>query len=729
LQQIAEGSEHDTTRVNALLEWSNMIHWANPDLDQELNQQIINISISNLKSKLSPEETRFFKLHQAIGYGNVGISLKSKGKSKEALSAQEKALSLRTELADSNGMAICINNIGNVYLNLGDYHKAEEYYNLSLGIRKALNQPSKMAASIGNLGLIAQRNGKYVKAIRLNMESLKLQEQANDLRGVALSYNNVGAIYLETEDIDNAEKYFQLGLEIANEMENPQFIAGMLGNLGVVFSERGDEQMALEYVKKAYAIQEEIEDRFSMAGSLNSMGFSKGTLNEPDSALYFFNQAETIIRELGDQRYLSSILINKARVYSKDNNEAMALRYLKEAKELAIGNTDMERIRESNQELYKLYKGRKDFENALYSLETYYKMRDSLKNEEVAAEMIKQNYQYQYEKKALADSIENMEAQKVSEAEIAAKDAKIAQDQILKYSLWIGVAFLLVFAAFVAHRLRLTQKQKLTIEKQKNEVVYQKEIVEEKNREITDSITYAQRIQSAILPPNKLIKEHLANSFILYKPKDIVAGDFYWLEVFEGKILFAVADCTGHGVPGAMVSVICNNGLNRSVREHQLNDPAKILDKTREIVIQEFEKSEEEVQDGMDIALCALKGNTLTYAGANNPLWIIRKNATEVEEIKADKQPIGKYGKPEPFTSNQVTVQPGDSIYLFSDGFVDQFGGEKGKKFKPANLRKLLLSVQDQSMEKQMELLDEAFETWRGDLEQIDDVCMIGVRV
>jgi serine phosphatase RsbU (regulator of sigma subunit) len=232
---------------------------------------------------------------------------------------------------------------------------------------------------------------------------------------------------------------------------------------------------------------------------------------------------------------------------------------------------------------------------------------------------------------------------------------------------------------------------------------------------------------------------------VLYLPKDIVAGDFYWMETTSGElrvegdenpphkthhsphILFAAADCTGHGVPGAMVSVVCNNGLNRSVREHGLTNPSEILNKTREIVITEFEKSEDEVKDGMDIALCSLEGNHLQYAGANNPLWIIRNE--EIIEIKANKQPIGKFDNPLPYTTHDIELEKGDTIYIFSDGYVDQFGGENGKKFKAANFKKLLLSIQHEPMEKQRELIHNAFETWKGHLEQVDDVCVIGVRI
>ena len=269
--------------------------------------------------------------------------------------------------------------------------------------------------------------------------------------------------------------------------------------------------------------------------------------------------------------------------------------------------------------------------------------------------------------------------------------------------------------------------QKNEAEMQRDEVNKQKEIVEEAHKEITDSIAYAKRIQSAILPPQKWVKEYLKESFILYKPKDVVAGDFYWMEHKDGKVLFAAADCTGHGVPGAMVSVVCNNGLNRSVREYGLTDPGEILDKTREIVIQEFEKSEDEVKDGMDIALCSLEGTTLQYAGAHNPLWIVRNG--EVLETKANKQPIGKFDNPLPYTTHTFDLQKRDSVYIFSDGYADQFGGEKGKKFKSKAFRELLLSIQDNKMEEQRLIIDKAFEDWKGTLEQIDDVCVIGLKI
>jgi ligand-binding sensor domain-containing protein/serine phosphatase RsbU (regulator of sigma subunit) len=304
---------------------------------------------------------------------------------------------------------------------------------------------------------------------------------------------------------------------------------------------------------------------------------------------------------------------------------------------------------------------------------------------------------------------------------------------------WFYLAVLLIsifsVGGFIKYRTQKLIADKQFLEKEvqnrTTEIRMQKNIIEHKSNEILSSITYAKRIQEAILPPVRLVKAALPNSFILYKPKDIVAGDFYWMETVDDLVIFAAADCTGHGVPGAMVSVVCSNALNRAVREFGLTEPAKILDKTLELVIERFEKSEEDVKDGMDIALCALnsKTNELQFAGANNPLWIIKGADNTLLETKATKQPIGKYADPKPYVNHVMKLEKGDSLYVFSDGFPDQFGGEKGKKLKTKAFKELLLSVQDKSMAEQHKTIDQYFENWRGDQEQIDDVCVIGVKL
>ena len=276
----------------------------------------------------------------------------------------------------------------------------------------------------------------------------------------------------------------------------------------------------------------------------------------------------------------------------------------------------------------------------------------------------------------------------------------------------------------------------------------QKDIVEEAHKEITDSIKYAKRLQDAILPPLSFVRELLPQSFVLFQPKDVVSGDFYWCEHRNNKILLAAADCTGHGVPGAMVSVVCSNALQRTVNEFNITEPSKILDKARSLIIETFAKSDREVKDGMDIALCSISLSTLklTFSGANNPLWIIRKieELTDAEkadenilrdeysallEFKPNKQPVGLYSGMKDFEQETIQLKKGDTFYLFTDGFADQFGGEKGKKMKYKPFKESLLELTKVDMPSQKNILLNNFINWKGDFEQIDDVCVIGVKI
>ncbi len=247
--------------------------------------------------------------------------------------------------------------------------------------------------------------------------------------------------------------------------------------------------------------------------------------------------------------------------------------------------------------------------------------------------------------------------------------------------------------------------------------------------ELTDSITYAKRIQKAILRHPATIKGILPESFFIYQPKDIIAGDFYLAEQIDNKIMLAVADCTGHGVPGAIISVVCGNALKRAVRKVGIEDAGKILSQTREFVIETFEGSDEDIKDGMDIALCIIDPKTyeVNYAGANISFHFTKQNI--LTEIKSDKQPVGNHVIKSPFTNHTVQLQKGDRIYLFTDGMPDQFGGSKGKKYKYKQLRELIQASQELSMQEQGDTIYSSFENWKGNLMQVDDVCVVGIKL
>ncbi|MGQ0828121.1 MAG: PP2C family protein-serine/threonine phosphatase [Bacteroidota bacterium] len=257
----------------------------------------------------------------------------------------------------------------------------------------------------------------------------------------------------------------------------------------------------------------------------------------------------------------------------------------------------------------------------------------------------------------------------------------------------------------------------------------QKVLLEEKNKEITDSINYAQHIQKAILPSQEFIDKHLPDSFVVYQPKSIVSGDFYWVQEKDGIIYFAVCDCTGHGVPGAMMSVISQNILNRTVFTFGMKDPADILNRSSELMELTLAQGGGSMRDGMDIALCVLDTQTmkLNYAGANNPLYIISDN--ELKEFKATKAPIGRHEVKVSFTNNEILLKKGDVVYLFSDGMADQFGGPNEKKFKYKALKELLLQIYPKSKAEQKTAITSAFNAWKGNYEQVDDVCIMGLKI
>lgn len=302
-----------------------------------------------------------------------------------------------------------------------------------------------------------------------------------------------------------------------------------------------------------------------------------------------------------------------------------------------------------------------------------------------------------------------------------------------KVYIGVGIVLVIIFVIFMWNRylkkqIRLRKKAEAELQESLHMIKEQKLLIEEKNNEVMDSIQYAKRIQNALLPSDELLRDHFSECFVLYKPKDIVAGDFYWMDVIDEYSFVAAADCTGHGVPGAMVSVVCHNALHRAVMEFHLREPGEILDKTREIVINTFSKYDKNIKDGMDVALLVYNEKTkeLKYAGANNSLYQIDTKNEELSEIKADKQPVGLYAKLNPFTTHIVDLSLGSKIYLFSDGYADQFGGMKGKKLKYKSFKEKLVKLSRESYQVQKETLDKEFEKWRGDFEQIDDVLVMG---
>ncbi len=317
--------------------------------------------------------------------------------------------------------------------------------------------------------------------------------------------------------------------------------------------------------------------------------------------------------------------------------------------------------------------------------------------------------------------------------ELEKKELEANNKQLIIYAAFGGCVLLLGGVFFIFKGLKKQRRANIELEEKNSIIEEQKHIVEEKNKDIGDSIRYAKRIQEAILPPDKMWYEHLPNSFVIYNPKDILSGDFYWLEKTEDYIFVAAADCTGHGVPGALMSIVNYNLLNKAVLEKNLVMPGEILDSVNYYLTHSLHQSynEASIKDGMDITLLSInkKTNEIYFAGANNPIYIISEG--KLMEVKADKFPVGAFIEEnvQNFKSQKLNVKIGDTIYLFTDGYADQFGGPKGKKFKYKQFSDLLLGNCDKPLSQQQLILQQQFTDWKGNLEQVDDVCVLGIKL
>jgi serine phosphatase RsbU (regulator of sigma subunit) len=592
---------------------------------------------------------------------------------KAGLEAYEKSVEIDYAYGKGRGLI----NLGmRSFIMLHNYDLAMQQLTEAISILKELDEKQWVANAMLTVAIISTSSAKSETALFHAIRAVDFYDNnsVDDFEDRVMAYYTIGTVYKDIRKYDECVRYYTKGMNIPG-VEKTMWGGRIMAGLSNVFVEQERYDEAIELSLRSLKVLDEQSNPIGQSRVLNDIGIIYKKQKDYQNALdYFFRSLE--IRERGHlKQFVLSSLTEIAAVYSEIGETGKAIDYLKRAEETAIEINQPNKLAKIYSDIGAIYKASGQFNLALEYVEKFIAITSEIHLEE------------------RNKKIENL------------------QNSLL-------------------------QEKEQEIERLRNvELKNAYDVISEKNKEILDSINYAKRIQAAILPPARLWNEALPESFVLYKPKDIVAGDFYWLERRDDQVLFAAADCTGHGVPGALVSVICNNGLNRSVREYGLTDPGLILDKTREIIVAEFEKSEDEVKDGMDISLGSLwisddgSRAILLWSGANNPLWIIRGGSGEFEEIKPDKQPIGKFAAARPFTTHEVLLTKGDTLYIFTDGYQDQFGGEKGKKFRASELKELLLASQNKNMVAQKKILDDAFEKWKGNLEQIDDVCVIGVRI
>jgi serine phosphatase RsbU (regulator of sigma subunit)/tetratricopeptide (TPR) repeat protein len=672
---VLSGLGQDSVRVNTLNEITAVL--APTDMDEAIRY--------GTEAKDLAEQINY-PGGEALASKNLGIAYYYQGDNVEALKNWESSLSLYKELGDQQMIANIEGNMGAAYYTLGKNVEAIEYYLSALKLAEEISDSTRIGTLLQNIGAVyAEQSGTLDSAISYYHRAIVIGEIVDKRDVVGVSTMNLGEVYMEKDEYDSALYYLDKSLTILTDKPKISTALNLIGN---IYSQKGDNQLALRYHTDGLDMARSVNAQQQIILNLLGMASTYENMGNPRRAIEYYKDAASLTEETG-------LDLERSNAY-----EGLATNYA------AIGDT-------SN--AYRYLALQNEIEDVVRQIESDNRTTDLINT-------------YQMEKKQ--DEITLLQQQ----AQI--DELKNKRQRGITIGIGVFGLMILALAGGLYSRMRFIRSTNEKINAQK--------------QQITDSIAYAQRIQSAIMPSEEVMRSLLPEHFVLYRPKDIVSGDFYWIKEVQDHLVIVGADCTGHGVPGAFMSVLGITMFNELIGDKCFDAPGAILDRLREKVKQMLvqQGNGDEQKDGMDLAIAVYnkKNRELHFSGANNPLYIIRKNHVPVKkdlepytsmengdfrlfELKGDKQPIGTHWEETPFRTTSVFLEEQDSFYMFSDGYIDQFGGEQRKKYKSANFKKLLLSVQGKEMEAQREILEGEFDRWRGPYEQIDDISVLGVRV
>ena len=671
---------------------------------------------------------------------------------------------LEIDESDIRSKIKILEDLGITYLKMDKYDLSEKYYTELLLLYKETGDVNNRIRILFNLADIHKKLNQYERNIALNNEILALYEEQKDAAAMSDIMNNIGNSYLHLKDYNGSVESFSKSVYFAEKagLKDTE-IADLFINLGICYQNTEDYQNSIYYLNKALKIRES-EKRECEAAELRNiialLYYYKGDLynagvfsqNSISSARLCIDK--TLLRDCYNT--YSKILkagndhinaLNYYELYLRINDSLLLEQRMKEQelsnKRIAIEKTEKElKLQLADENLKDLELRRLRLEQEKQAQELVLLKREK-ELELSEKERLKQEYELtikKHEEEIQKVRIKELEQQKALQAsELKRKEAEEKEQlneiklletenerekEARKRAVWmevlISIITILLFTGFL-----VTRKKNTVLARQKKEI-------EEKNSAITASILYAEKIQSAVLPPLDFMEDYFDDYFILFKPRDIVSGDFYWGLNKDGISIIAAADCTGHGVPGAFMSMLGMAFLNEIINNTDDPRPDIILNELRKNVKSALRQTgqEGETKDGMDIALCIVdyKNYTLQFSGAFNPLFCIKDE--ELLQVKGDRMPIGIHQITEsPFTRHIIDIKKGDAFYIFSDGYVDQFGGPEGKKIKLKHFQEIILGNYNKPMVEQKQILDKTFMEWKGDQDQIDDVLVIGIRV
>lgn len=646
----------------------------------------------------------------------------------KAIEYAEQAFELSKEYSYDSGIASSLYNQGHINYYQDKYPKALNFYERSLRIREKIGE--KIASTCNSIGNIYYFQGNYSSALDYYYRSLKLFEEKGDKSGIAIAHINIGKIYSTQENFEEALKEYNSGLKINREINNKAGIVEAYNMITEVYRSQGNLEKALENVMESADVVVETGNQREIAGTYRNIGEIYLDLNQYEQAFEKLTYSQMISETINDYYGLAYTYRDFGSYHNAKGELEEATEYYKKAYNIVnkLGLPDVNK--ELLEGLSSIYAKKEDFKSAYIFHVLYKEMSDSLSNKENTKKITQMSMQYEFDKK-----------EKLREAE-ARRQRNVRNFLIMGFLLVLVLAFVLLRSYKIKQKdNKLLAAQKAELQQQKEEIQTQAEQlektnneIEKKNTQIMDSINYARRIQQAILISEDEILKVFPDSFIYFRPRDIVSGDFYWYSRINGKYIIAAIDCTGHGVPGAFMSMIGNTLLNEIVNQKKITEAGKILQELHigvYIALQK-EKASTESEDGMDMSLCVIdkQNRKVQFAGAKNEMYIFKNN--ELNTIRADFLSIG--GRPlredEEIKFNTVEVEVDDetSLYMLSDGYMDQFGGEKNEKFNIVRFENILKEHGSKSMQEQKTLFDDAITEWKKRTKQTDDILLIGLR-
>lgn len=669
LKSELQKSLPDTSRVLTMVELCRF--YQGSDLDSVMKYAQLAIDLS--------DEIEYPK-GQASGHIMKGIALMYQGYNSDALREYAASYEYYSEIGLKKGMANCMNNNALIYSATSQYDLAMQNQVEAMKLYRETGNWQMEANSLNNIGLIYVNQMRYEEAFPYLQQSVKLMQDSGEIPALRNPYNNLALVYKSRGNLDSATWYFEKAIGLYVQANDDYNLAGCYNNLALVYDLKQDSLNALRYNRKALDIRQAIGDVPGSAISLVNIGSVYGKHHRPDLAVRYVDQAI----HLSDSLRMFSVLFQ--------------------------GYLERALIDSANNKM----------DSAFYHLKIAMDFRDSMVREEIDQRLADMQVKYD------TDEIKKQSA---------LKDEQLQTERTIRW-LIIGISAIvllgLIVLAFTLRAVRrknnLLASQRLEILQKNSELNEQNMIISEQKKEITDSISYAYNIQQSLLPTASQLHEALPDSFVIFRPRDIISGDFYFITCVNDAVIFAVADCTGHGVPGAMMSML---GVEELQKATQLTgDPGIIISEVNRSIRSTLKQTDADgsLRDGMDIAVCVLRGKQLQYAGAQRPLWVCRHG--ELLEYTATKVSVGgRTPDEQKFATSEIQLEPGDMIYLSSDGYADQFGGATGKKFMTKNLKALLKRVAGNDIPLQQSLLIKEFENWKGGADQVDDICVMGVRV